>query len=140
MSNRPKAKPKTGGAATRRRTGALAETAMTSLIDQLVEFEEFRSTILPAIKKDLMKGMNAKQLREKYAALVQARQLTTAIASADEMRASAAARDIMDRAEGKATERKEVTHRYAELKDEELDAILKSEEEELKHMEEHFEH
>lgn len=140
MSSRNGAKPKSGGAATRRRTGDAADTGMTSLVDALIEFEDFRSTILPAIKKDLKAGLSAADLRKKYAGLVQARQITTALTSEDEGRASAAAKDIMDRAEGKATERKEVTHKYAELKDEELDAILQSEEEELKHMEEHLEH
>lgn len=140
MSERNKARPKSGPTRRRAKTGGIAETKMTSLVQDLVEFEDFKEKILPAIKKDLMSGMSAKELREKYSAIVQARQITTAIASQDEGRASAAAKDIIDRSEGKATERKEVTHRYAELKDEELDAILQSEEEELRHMEEHFEH
>lgn len=138
--SRGKAKPKSGGAATRRRNGDAADTGMTSLVDALQEFEDFKEKILPAIKMDLMSGMSSKELREKYAALVTARQITTAVASSDEGRASAAAKDIIDRTEGKATERREVTHKYADLKDEELDAILASEEEELKHMEEHLEH
>jgi len=135
MSGRNKAKPKHRTRGVREKTGAIAETKMTSVISDLVEFEDFKEKILPAIKKDLMRGMTSKELREKYSALVQARQLTTAIASRDEGRASAAAKDIIDRTEGKATEHREVTHKYADLPDEELDAIIRSEEEELEFLE-----
>lgn len=139
--SRAKARPKRSSThRDRGKTNKIAETAMTSLVEALVEFEDFKEKLLPAIQKDLLAGMSSKELREKYSAIVQARQITTAIASRDEGRASAAAKDIIDRTEGKATERREVTHKYADLKDEELDAILASEEEELRHMEEHLEH
>lgn len=137
--SRAKARPKSGGAATRKKTSEAAKSAIAGLIDALTQFEDFASKILPAIQKDVKSGLTAKEMREKYAAIVQARQITTAILADDEGRASVAAKDILDRAEGKATERKEVTHKYADLKDEELEAILRSEEEELRHLMQHTE-
>lgn len=132
--SRNAAKPK--GKKMPRMSGWVEDQKMTSLINELTDFEDFRTQILPAIRRDLKAGLSPKELREKYAALVQARTITTAITS-DDGRAMAAAKDILDRQEGKATEKKEITHRYAEMKDQELDAILASEEEELKHLLEH---
>lgn len=108
------------------------------LVQDLIDFEDFRDTVLPAIRRDITAGMTAKQLREKYASLVQARLLTEAL-SGESKSAIAAARDITDRQEGKATEKKEVTHKLAHLSDEELDAVLMSEEEEVKDMRTRFE-
>lgn len=119
-------------------SGRPEQDSVASLIDQLTEFEDFQRTILPALRKDIKAGMSPEDMRKKYASLVQARTITTAVTS-DDGRAMAAAKDILDRTEGRATERKEITHRYAEMKDEELDAILQSEEEELRHLMEHTE-
>lgn len=129
----PTAKPKRKQ---RTYTGKPEQDAMANLIKDLTDFEDFQRTILPAIRRDVQAGMEPAELRKKYASLVQARALMTAI-TADDQRAMAAAKDILDRVEGKPTEKKEITHRYAEMKDEELDAILQSEEEDLRHLMEH---
>lgn len=111
---------------------------MDRLFSDLREFEDFRETILPAIRRDLQKGMSAKGLREKYASLIQARQITEAITSPDPRAALAAGKDVIDRAEGKAVEKQEITHKFDNLTDEEFDAVLKSEEEDLKDMKGRF--
>lgn len=111
---------------------------MDRIFSELREFENFRKTILPAIRQDLQKGMSAKELREKYAALIQARQITEAITSEDPRAALAAGKDVIDRAEGKAIEKTEITHKFDHLTDEEFEAVLKSEEEDLKDMKERF--
>lgn len=134
MSGRNGARPK--GKKMPRMTGYVEDRAMSKLIDDLQDFEDFREQILPMIRQDLKAGMSASDMRKKYQALVQARVLTTAITS-DDGRAMAAAKDVLDRQEGRATEKKEVTHRYADLGDKELDAILASEEEDLQHLIEH---
>lgn len=109
------------------------------MIDDLAEFEEFRETTLKAIRRDISKGMGAKQLREKYAAIVQGRLITDALTTDDTAKAALIGKDIIDRVEGKATEKKEVTHRFKDMKDEELDAIIQSEEADLEDMENRFE-
>lgn len=101
------------------------------LFEDLEEFELFRQKIIPAIRKDLLAGMSAAELRAKYAALVQARIITDAITTPDAGKASTAAKDVLDRTYGKATEKKEVTHKFADLPENELDAILESELKEL---------
>lgn len=115
------------------------ENEMHKLIRDLTEFENFKATILPALRKDVQAGMKPKELREKYAALVQARVITAALVEPDNSKAANAAKDIIDRVEGKATERKEVTHKFKDMSDQELDAILKSEEAELEDMQNRFE-
>jgi uncharacterized protein YehS (DUF1456 family) len=101
------------------------ENDMVNMLDALTEFEDFRETVLPAIQKDLKAGYNAKQLREKYLALLQARQITDALMAPTGEAADIAQR-IIDREEGRATEKKEVRHRFEELPDQQLDAVLES--------------
>lgn len=118
----------------RRKSPTKAQNKIASLVDDLAEFEEFRGTILRTIRQDLKDGMTAEELRNKYAALVQARVITEAV-SDESARALTAAKDVLDRAHGKATEKKEITHRLQDLSDTELDALIMSEEAELKDME-----
>lgn len=115
-----------------------AEHEQHKLHRDLIAFDDFRSTILPALRKDLKSGMTPKQLREKYSALVQARLITDAMTTTDPKEAAQIGKDLIDRVEGKATEKKEVTHRFKDMSDKELDAILESEEADLKDMEERF--
>lgn len=119
--------------------GKTHDNYMAKAIDQLAEFEEFKARILPAIQKDLKAGLSAKEIREKYAAMVQARLVTDALATEDAGKAAAIGKDVLDRVEGKATEKREVTHRYADLKEDEIDAILRSEMEELEQLEKQLE-
>lgn len=120
-------------------SGKPEQDEVATLIDNLTAFEDFTNSILPALRKDIKAGLTPEELRKKYAAIVQARTITTAITS-DDGRAMTAAKDILDRSEGRPTEKKEITHRYAEMKDEELDAILQSEEEDLQHLIDHTGH
>jgi hypothetical protein len=112
---------------------------MANLIDDIAEFEDFQATTLKAIRKDIKKGLGAKELRDKYAAILQGRLLTDALTTSDLKVAAAIGKDVIDRVEGKPTEKKEVTHKFKDMKEEELDAILKSEIEELEDMVTRFE-
>lgn len=103
------------------------ERDLAAVADKLEEFEEFQRKLLPILRKDISSGMTVKELQEKYASIVQARIITTALLERDTGRALTAAKDILDRAHGKATEKKEIKHQFSELADEELDAILVSE-------------
>lgn len=118
----------------RTKSPAKQQDRMSRLLDELVEFEEFRTTILDTIRQDLKAGMTAAQLREKYAALVQARVLTEALTD-ESARALTAAKDVLDRAHGRATEKKEITHTLKDMSEAELDALIRSEEEELREIE-----
>jgi hypothetical protein len=111
---------------------------MVEMIDQLTAFEDFQGNILPALQEDVKRGMAPAELRKKYASLVQARIITAALANPDDGKALAAATDLINRVEGKPTEKKEIKHTLESLSDTELDAVLNSEIEELEDMEERF--
>jgi len=96
-------------------------------LDALAEFEEFRDTILPAIRKDLAAGLDAEHIMQKYQALAAARMVTTLATEQDSSKAMAAAKDVLDRTIGKAKERSEVTHKLQNIPEEQLDSILLSE-------------
>lgn len=113
------------------KTENMKEMSVVNLIDEVAEFEDFKQKILPAIRKDLRAGMSEKDLREKYSAYVQADVLSTALVDPNSAVRLAASKDVLDRKEGKAKENKEVTHRYGNLTDAQLKAILNSEEADL---------
>lgn len=97
------------------------------IIDDIKAFEEFRQSILPALQKDIKAGLSNKQLREKYAAIAEARRITLIATSNNESAVNAAIKDLLDRTEGKPVEKKEIAHRLGKLTDAELDAMLLSE-------------
>lgn len=104
----------------------------------LAQFEEYQ-TILSSIRKDLKSGMTEQELARKYAPLAQARVISDMLTSDNVPAALAAAKDILDRVNGKSTEKKEVTHKFKDMSDKELEAVIKSEEEDLADMETRFE-
>ncbi len=109
------------------------------LVDDVAEFTQYRAEVLRKIRQDIRQGMSAKEIRKKYAAILQGRMITDALTTEDPDTASRIAKDVIDRVEGKATEKKEVTHKFSELTDQELDSVLESEDAELKEMEAKFE-
>ncbi len=115
-----------------------SENKTIELIDKIRKFADFEKTILPALQDDVKAGMGPKELRTKYASLVQARIISEALNNPDGGKALVAAADIINRSEGKATEKKEVTHRFDSLSDEELDAVLESETQDLEDLQSRF--
>ncbi len=99
---------------------------MVKALDQLAEFEEFKSTILKKMQKLLNEGKSSEEILEFGRALAAARVVSTAATAQDPKDGLTAAKDILDRTQGKAKERVEHEHRYGKLKDEELDALLES--------------
>jgi hypothetical protein len=110
---------------------------MTRSLDDLREFEDYQ-TILKSIRDDIKSGMTEKQLAKKYAPLAQARIISDMLTSENPVAALSAAKDLLDRVNGKATEKQEVTHRFKDMTDEELDAVLQSDEQELQEMSDKF--
>ena len=100
-------------------------------IDAYAQFQMFKETVLPAIRKDVIAGLSADQLYKKYENMAAARAISIAASEYDSGKAMSAIKDILDRTAGRPTEKKEVTHRYADLKDEELQALLETEMDEL---------
>lgn len=121
-----------------RKTNANVTSYMAHLVDDLNEFEKFRKEILPMLRKDIEKGLEASEMYKKYQAHAAARGITIAMTSLKEANALAAIKDILDRSQGKAVEKKQVELKYAGLTDEELDAKVFSELQELEEVPDSF--
>lgn len=108
------------------------EGKMVRSLDKLADYDEFTHSLPGQLRRDVMSGQyTAEQLRIKYLPLIQARQIATAILAPDNNHSNSASQAILDRVEGKAKERHEHTHKLEKLKEEELDAMLLSELDEL---------
>jgi len=103
---------------------------MIRSLDKLAAYERFQELIMPEVIRDLEAGLTADEIMKKYAHLAAAKLITTAV-TGSEQRSTAAAREILDRAHGKPTEKKEVTHKLDKLPDEQLDALLLTELEDM---------
>lgn len=90
----------------------------------LALFEQFREEVAPAMRAMVMEKRPPKEIFKAFQSLIAARQVTIALTARDPGKAHAAIMDIQNRVEGKPTERKEISHKLAELRDEELDALL----------------
>ena len=126
MPNYPKKKAKSSPNLSKFE-GALAELEM---------FEEWRAQILPELRSLMLKGASETEILKKYIPQMAARLVTIALVDSDNGRALAAIKDALDRINGKPTETRKVEHRMAEMTDEQLDALLKSEMQHLSDVEE----
>ena len=100
------------------------EDNMVRNIDYLSDFEEFTQEVLPSIRDDIKCGRSAEEILEKYSAVAAARVATIAVKDPDTGRALAAIKDLLDRVKGRPTEKKEVSHRFDKVQDQELDSML----------------
>lgn len=115
------------------------EAQMAKNIDDLAAFEDFQSSILPYLRDAIRRGATAEEIYKKAQTIAAARSVTIAITSVDESKAMSAIKDILDRAGGKPAERKTIEHKFKDLSDHELDAMLLSESEEADELDETFE-
>lgn len=112
----------------RHRSTNSAEASAIGLIDAKI-FRDYQSKILKAVREDLLNGMSADQIFKKYEAHAAAALVSQMI---NPMTAVSAAEKVLDRTQGKPTQKTESTHRFEKLKDAELDSFLTSRLEELK--------
>lgn len=94
--------------------------------DRFLTNKQFRENMMSELDEDLRKGLSADEIAKKYAPAMAVRAVTIAMTEADPSKALAAVKEVLDRGVGKATEKTEVTHKYQNLPDEELDAVLKT--------------
>ena len=96
------------------------------LVDDLTDFAEFKSRFPGELRRDVLNGKTPKELQSKWKTLITARVIAVAITDPDTKAALAASKDILDRADGKAIERKQELHLMANVPEEQLDAALQS--------------
>lgn len=100
------------------------EDRLHELIEDVDEFMNFRQKILPALRQDLEAGLPADEIYAKYASVAAARGVMNAVLGEDAGKSQQAIRDMLDRVQGKAVERKRVEHAFENVEDEHLDALL----------------
>lgn len=109
-------------------------TEVEQNVENLQAYDRFQTEVSPELRKMLAAGASSKDIMKKFSSFAAARLMTIAMASGDEKSAIIAARDILDRVEGRATETKRLEHSLAAADDRDLDALLKSEMAELENM------
>lgn len=101
------------------------ESKMVKSLDDLKEFEDFKSNLLPKIQKELLAGTTPDRLGAKFSTEIMARIVNIALTSESDSVAMTAAKDVLDRTMGQATKKIETTN-FVELRDEELDSLLET--------------
>lgn len=99
------------------------EAEVVRSLDKLAAFEEFQAQIAPKLR-EMLKSNSASDILKFSEAYAAARLATVAMLESDPGKAIVAAKDILDRVQGKAKERTEHVHKFEKLKDEELDSII----------------
>jgi hypothetical protein len=111
-------------------TARRAEKALDKaceLSDDLRLIEQIKAEISPLLQEDLKnKDLSPEQMLEKYQKYAAARIGHIVANEPDSGKALAAAKDLLDRTLGKPKERQVVTHKYEDLTDDELDALVTS--------------
>lgn len=102
------------------------ERDMIRNLDTLRQFDNFGQAIAPRLRKMITEGAKPEDILEFAKTMAAARVATIAINSENEAKALSAAQEILNRSEGKPTEKKDVTHRLEKLESKELDALLES--------------
>lgn len=113
--------------ARRRSNGNTHDAFMARALDDLAQYDTFAVGLLPQLKELLAKGASAEDIYAKFAPMAAARAVMVAMMDVDSGKALAAAKDMLDRDGGKAKERSEVTHKYSQLPDNQLDSLILSE-------------
>jgi hypothetical protein len=93
-------------------------------LDEATRLAAFRENLSDSIKRDLEKGLDAEQLMSKYESMAVARLITILQTEPDSGKALGAVKELLDRIQGKPTQKQEVKHQYEKLQDDELDAVL----------------
>ena len=70
------------------------------------------------------KGVTPEEILEFGKAYAAARVVTIAMLEQDTSKALAASKDILDRTQGRATEKKQIEHKFESLEEEQLDSII----------------
>ncbi len=109
-----------------RKTGHQAENSLIRGIDDLSRYEEFKENLLPILREELRRGTSAEVIASKFSAYAISRIITILATEKDAGKAMSAAKELLDRTLGKPAQKTENIHKFSSLKDEHLDALIKS--------------
>lgn len=100
-------------------------------LDRFAKLTALMKTLPTEIVEDIKNGASTPEIYKKYESLAAARVMSVIVSEQDSGKALSAAKDVLDRVFGKPTEKKEVKHVMQELPDDQLDALILSELEDL---------
>lgn len=100
------------------------EERTVAAIDDLALFEDLQKSLIPELRKAINAGKDTKDILQIGKAAALARLVSLATMNADDKTALSAVKELLDRLEGKVTEKKELTHKLAKLEESEVDALL----------------
>jgi len=101
-------------------------------LDDFAEFDSFKAEILPKLRQFIKEGRPAEEIYAWSQSYMAAQAISIGISSTDEKVRLAAIKEVLDRGVGKAAENVNITSRYESLSDEELESLLRSQEEDIK--------
>ena len=107
------------------------EARMIRIIEELSQFEEWSKEVPEVLKEAILSGKTAPELYDQFDNVAAVRVLQILMTETNSGQALAAAKDLLDRKYGRATEKKIIKHEFEEMSDEQLIAISKSETGEL---------
>lgn len=113
----------------KRFSGHSQDAKMAQALDDLDDFEQYRRDVLPLLRRAIKEKWSPEKIYKEMSAYTAARAVTIALTDPDAGKALSAIKETLDRSQGKAVERKEVKTSIAALSDDELDALIKSEQE-----------
>jgi hypothetical protein len=114
-------------ARTRNKDNRKQEALMEDRLEALAEFEDYCDKVLPKIRRLLREGRKAEDIYKQFKDQLAARKLSIALdPNVDPGKALSAIMDIENRLDGKPVEKKEVAHKFDQLPDSQLDAMLLS--------------
>lgn len=101
------------------------EERMARMMDDVAEFEEFRQSLLPKLRRAVLEGWSADKIRREVGPHVAARVASMALLGpARSGITMKAAQDTLDRLEGKPIQRQETLHHHTQMTKKELAALV----------------
>lgn len=110
--------PKRGRGRPKKSTEAVSQTA-----EELALFYHWRDVLLPKLTALSKTGTKPEDMLAEFSSAAATRLITIALSSPDQKVSLSALQDVLDRAQGKATQKTIVEGKFARLKDEEIDAL-----------------
>jgi len=110
------------------------EHYLASLLDDFKEFKKYER-VMGDLMHMVQSGASVESIYEKYGPALAARMVLMGMSTADSRQAINLIKEIHDRSIGKSKERQEITHKYENVSDKELERLIKSEEEQVEGLE-----
>jgi len=107
-----------------RRSSNSTEHKVAELIDDLNSFDEFRNGILKELRTALKSKNSSEEILQRAQAFAAARLASIAATEEDSAKALSAIKDLLDRTQGKPAQKQEIEHKFQNLSDDQLDAIV----------------